>query len=238
MSGGVGENRDFYLENSLFKKALNHRSFSQAVYHFNLVKIGETPSSIKKWNSLINDLNPDDWDRIFKMPWALVNEAKICYFQFKFLHRILPTNRLLNLMGIADLPLRSFCKIEEETLEHLFWECTFTSSFILDVEMNILQKQFFFTKQDLFFGYNNTIYHPYNFLILHIKYFIFCCKQNNEKPCFKAFYHKLKFILQVEMFIYAKNLSKNFRKYSALQKLENDLTRTALSPLPRVSNND
>lgn len=52
VSGGVGENRDFYLENSLFKKALNHRSFSQAVYHFNLVKIGETPSSIKKMEFL------------------------------------------------------------------------------------------------------------------------------------------------------------------------------------------
>ena len=52
VSGGLGENRDIYLENSHFTKALNYRSFSQAVYYFFLEKISETPTSIKKWNDL------------------------------------------------------------------------------------------------------------------------------------------------------------------------------------------
>lgn len=55
--------------------------------------------NVSEMNSQSICINPNDWDRIFKMPWLSVNEVKIRYFQFRFLTRILPTNRLVNLMG-------------------------------------------------------------------------------------------------------------------------------------------
>ena len=37
------------------------------------------------------------------------------------------------------------------------------SSFILDEERSILKKQFFFSKQDVFFGVSQGEKHPFNF---------------------------------------------------------------------------
>lgn len=45
--GGLGENRDIYLENSYFTETLNHRYFSQAAYNSYLEKISGTPTFIK-----------------------------------------------------------------------------------------------------------------------------------------------------------------------------------------------
>lgn len=42
-------------------------------------------------------------------------------------------------MGKTETPLCSFCNIDEETLEHLFWKYTYTSTFILNVKMKSLQ---------------------------------------------------------------------------------------------------
>ena len=226
--GAFGEERDIYLKNSFLTKALKHRSFSQAVYQNYLNKVSETPSSIRKWSSSFPDISSEDWVRFFKVPWASVHEVKICYFQYRYLHRILPTNRLLSLMGKKESPLCSFCNIDEETLEHLFWNCTFTSTFILDVEMKILNKQFFFSKSDIFFGYQNTVNHPYNFLILYMKYFIFSSKQQNRKPDFNSFFYKLKFALQVEMNILARKTGKKLKHLAALQELYNCMLNVVL----------
>ena len=109
---------------------------------------------------------------------------------------IIPTNRLLSLMGKADSDLCSFCGTEAENLYHLFWECAVTSTFILEVERVVLSKQFFFSKEDFLLGYGKGGCHPYNFLILHMKYFIFDSKRNNRKPNINDFSISLKPLLR------------------------------------------
>lgn len=37
----------------------------------------------------------DDWRDIFNVPWEIVSETKLKYLQFKFIHQILPKNKLL-----------------------------------------------------------------------------------------------------------------------------------------------
>ena len=44
--------------------------------------------------------------------------------QFKTLHRIIATNDFLNKVDIVDNNLCTFCDLEIETLEHLFYHCT------------------------------------------------------------------------------------------------------------------
>ena len=157
-----------------------------------------------KWCNEFPDISIDAWDYIFRSPWATTRETKIVFFQFKFLHRILPTNRLLYLMGKTDSQLCTFCQREVESIGHLFWDCTFSSTFILDVEGRFLGNQFVFSKQDIFFGYQYSLCHPYNFLILHFKYYLFSCKLQSIKPNVNSFYYKFKFALQTEEYIYFK----------------------------------
>ena len=47
-------------------------------------------------------------------------------FQFKFLHRNIPTNTYLYKVSIKDNGRCSFCKNEPESLEHLFFDCPIT----------------------------------------------------------------------------------------------------------------
>ncbi len=42
---------------------------------------------------------------------------------FKFLYRIVPTEKFLHTVGISDSPNCFFCNGETETLVHLFWHC-------------------------------------------------------------------------------------------------------------------
>ena len=157
-------NDDTPNENILwYRKVMNSPSISQAIYSNYLQKIAQVPTAKRKWEDNFSDVSNENWKQIYKAPWCSVNEARIIYFQFKFIHRIVPTNRLLNLMGILDSPLCTFCEIHDESLEHLFWDCPHTSSFILDTESRLLNTQFFFSKKDFFFGYTHDITHPYIF---------------------------------------------------------------------------
>ena len=177
------------------EKALNATSLSQFVYNSTyLARVATEPTALKKWGEFVNL----KWKTIWSMPWCSVRETKLAYFQLRFLHRILPTNRLHTLMGKAESNKCSFCVNEEETLDHLFWSCIHISQFILDVELKVLNKQFVFSKEDTFFGFHKRTCHPYNFLILHLKYYIFSKKRQKDLPNISEFYYKFKFALQVE----------------------------------------
>ena len=61
---------------------------------------------------------------------AFCDSKKVSLVQFKLLHRRLATNDLLKKkIKLRDNDLCNFCQIEEETLIHLFWNCTVMSCF-------------------------------------------------------------------------------------------------------------
>ena len=55
-------------------------------------------------------------------------------FQYKIIHRILPTNSLLHKMKKVDSPTCPFCPSELHTIWHLFIECTQAKSFWVDFQ--------------------------------------------------------------------------------------------------------
>lgn len=96
------------------------------------------------------NIDQDHWSSIFQIPFSSLRDSTLKYFQFRFLHCILGTNRLLTffLMKQWRDALCAFCKQHGETLSHLFWNCV--SNFILGVEQRVLGQQFSLSKQDLF----------------------------------------------------------------------------------------
>ena len=88
-------------------------SVSRLIYPILSKPISKLPVCIEKWNKLFPEIS-ENWSNIFTMSWANVSDAKLRYFHYKFLHRIIPTNRLLHLMGKTDSPNCTFCFINDD----------------------------------------------------------------------------------------------------------------------------
>ena len=73
-----------------------------------------------------------DWEMAYKLPFYSTKATKLIIFQFKLLHRRLATNDFLNKIGIRENDICTFRRTEKESLFHLFWTCSETSSFWRD----------------------------------------------------------------------------------------------------------
>ena len=67
-----------------------------------------------------------DWEEVYLTPLQITIELQLRVFQYKVLDNVLYLNDKLFNMGYAESPLCSLCKRENETVSHLFCNCTFT----------------------------------------------------------------------------------------------------------------
>ena len=70
-----------------------------------------------------------DWQSIYGLSLRCTKITKLITFQYKLLHRRLATNDFLKKIGIKEGNMCTLCKIEVESLVHLFWFCEATSCF-------------------------------------------------------------------------------------------------------------
>ena len=106
---------------------------------------------------------------------------------------------------IKDSPLCSFCKNENETLVHLFWECEICRQFWNDL-LALIHSQcthcerLSFTKQLVIFGTVDNVMtdRAMDFIILYAKFFIFKCKFNVNNPNLTVFLQDLRYRLITE----------------------------------------
>ena len=102
---------------------LEKRDCNKIIRESLLEKVYVLPNRImEKWNNLIVD-HGYDWVDIFRLAFKCAIDSKTRNFQFKTLHRIIATNDFLYKVDIVDNNLCTFCDLEIETLEHLFYHC-------------------------------------------------------------------------------------------------------------------
>ena len=115
-----------------FTKAFQKTKKPSKLTYRNLVatKTEKPRASQAKWYRDC-DLNREEIDckKTFLLTRTCAKSTKIIIFQFKFLHRRLPTNSFLHKIAIKDNDLCTFCKEETDTLLHLFWQCKVTTHF-------------------------------------------------------------------------------------------------------------
>ncbi len=79
-----------------------------------------------KWsNSLRIQMDDNLWERVYTIYRECTLQSKLRSFQYKLLHRALPTRVELYRYGIIDNELCVFCHLDRETLEHLFGDCPY-----------------------------------------------------------------------------------------------------------------
>lgn len=164
-----------------------------------------------------------NWSLIHVLPFKCTIDTKLRNFQYKFLMRIIPTNKfLLKCRKIAS-NLCDFCNQHIETQSHLFYDCYHVqlfwnqlNTFLADKEINID-----LSKERIFFGILDKDYILVNYILICAKHYIFCCKFKLITPTFIAFKNILKQKEEVEKIIALNNnsFSKHKEKWSKLYPL-------------------
>jgi len=138
------------------------------------------------------------------MPYKATIESTLRNFQYKYVHRIIATNKYLFKCKLSNSNLCDFCGENIETIEHLFWECkhiqpiwnqlaSFLEQQQLNVKLSFLSVSFGINSLKSIHG-NNIV----NFILILMKYFIFHMKYRKQIPNFNCFIHSLKLKIQIE----------------------------------------
>ena len=169
-------------------------SSSKDIYR-KIVKLKlETPTSLNKYANLIDTFTTTERKNMFLLPRICTKNTKLKEFQFKILHRYLPTNVLLFKMKKTESQKCTFCYLYNESITHLLYECIHVKNLwfkIQEMLQRVTNKNILLTCTDAIFGYKldnirNEI--ALNNFLLHTKYFIWKSRVKYRCPS----YHDLK----------------------------------------------
>ena len=157
-----------------------------------------------KWNRSFVSLN---WKTIFLKTHKTTKDTKLQWFQYRILHRILPTNRYLHLCKIKDISTCTFCSDEVETIEHLLWFCRAVQSFWEELLASLKEKCrhcdcFSFNLELVIFGTSKNVFtdKAIDFMILFAKFYIYKCKLQNAIPQYNTYLQQLKSRVRTEKY--------------------------------------
>ena len=160
------------------------------------------PKSELYFNHILNT-NVRAWEALYTLPLRLTIDTKLRDFQWKILHNILPTNVKLHKMLIIASPACTFCGVENETLLHLFCDCTEVKSFWETVHQKWrkhLKLCFPFTAEAILLGDTMTTMLT-NFLLLAAKRYIYICRCDRKNLSFNAYRAFVSNLQKIEAFI-------------------------------------
>ena len=146
-----------------------------------------------------------DWKRAFQSTKICTKSTKLIIFQFKFLHRRLPTNSFLYKINVKDSDRCSFCEKETETLLHLFWHCNqttrFWESFFKWLQTSLCTQKGNKLDMTIALGLKPDTSNAklqINFSCLMSRYCIWVCKLKNEIPNLSHFLHLMNKSYEIE----------------------------------------
>ena len=152
------------------------------------------------------------------------SDTKLKWFQIRIIYRLIPTNRFLYIRKIIDNPSCSFGCGEEETIEHLFFDCPtvqlFWTDLLLWIRSNCCHcENFLFTEELVVLGRKNkTITDKVmDLIILSAKWHIYKCKLQNTYPHLNAFKNILRNRYIIEK--YNSAMQCNITKFSMMWRM-------------------
>ena len=147
-----------------------------------LNKTNDIPTGQVTWSKTY-DINEGEWKAIHIFPLRVTSYPALQWFQISINHNVLVTNKLLQQMEIKDDALCDFCHSNNESIVHLFWQCSKTHQFIRSVsawlsaygiDCNISEKYFIFGWKE-----GQCFTNVLTFIILYAKYYIYLRRCKN-----------------------------------------------------------
>ena len=150
----------------------------------------EKPKSLEKYENRFS-LETEDFENVFVIPRVCVKNNLIKEFQYKVLHRYLPTNDLLYKMKKIESNKCTFCHLYAENITHVLFACICVRDLWNRVERILTYLENNNVKlagNDVILGYKlrqNPFSNIFvNNIILHVKYFIWKSKLMSVNPSY------------------------------------------------------
>ena len=106
---------------------------SRELYNSFIQKVEMVPTSQATIHRALN-VDSLPWSRIYNLSRTVSVDSYSRIFQYKCLNNILYLNLSLHRMGLSDSPLCSYCHAENETIQHLFWDCISAEALWSDIQ--------------------------------------------------------------------------------------------------------
>ena len=153
------------------------------------------------WQTDISKYTADTiitWKEAYLLPFKVTKSTYLIEFQFKLLHKKLPTNSFLYKINIKDTENCSFCKTQKEEIIHLFWNCEHVTLLWNSIETMLKQQNIvpinFSIDIAIALGLKQSL-SKINFLLsscfLVARNYIWKCRANENMPTLKAFLYQL-----------------------------------------------
>ena len=129
---------------------------------------------------------------------AITSTTKNTYLHslhFRIISRIITTNRFLYTIRQKESPVCSFCSVEVETLDHLFWTCPKTKNFLQRVQTLLserIQLRITFQKSKWFIPAPENCSEVEILIITVAKSVIYRARNKNQQPNDRCFFHCLR----------------------------------------------
>ena len=142
-------------------------------YYNTLISSNEVIRSQSKWENIFAVKLV--WESIYTKPFKTTPDTKLRWFQFRIL-RLLSTNSFLFKLKLSATANCSFCRIDIETIYHLFWECVHVQKFWNSLSDMLLEKcshvcNLNLTPELVIFGLAENFYtdDAFDLILLYIK---------------------------------------------------------------------
>ena len=170
-------------------------------------RVCEKPTAQRKFDEMFPDPKRD-WSKIYSSPFQVALDAHTREFQYEVVNGILFTNSKLCKFGLVESPLCTFCGKEEETPEHLFALCSYSSAFWNEI-YNWLQQCDTGINADLskevnvIFGFSDLKenFLSVNHIVLLAKQTIVLCRKRSINSSLNVLHTLLRKIIKIEQFI-------------------------------------
>ena len=215
------------------------KGWSKIVYEYLRDDVMIIHNKYLKW---LQDLGQDfcqgivDFGKLHKEIYSLMNVPKYRSFQYRLLQRAIVTNVQLKKWNVVSSNLCYFCVREEETLNHLFFECQCVQDLWANV-INYLEKEYPDVSRSLNFNIQNVILNRLikgkgkiiNFICLVTKQYIYRQRCQKGNLSFVALERHIKQMENVEKYIAIKNnrLNVHVKKWSGSLSQRDDYTTLA-----------
>ena len=166
------------------------------------------------------------WKDIYTLPDKVTINANLRSFQYKILNNILYLNKNLHTSGLSNTQLCSFCKMEEETISHLFYYCIHIQD-IWDQVQIYFPDCFHFSKltlQTTIFGFHNIDNDNFliqNDILLFFKLYIYNARK--RVLSFNNFLNEVSKIKNLEKRVAGNNQNKCKRFRKKWHRMDNEV---------------
>ena len=168
---------------NLVRKICSKQKLLRYTYLAMIRKLPFEIKAIPKWEYLFSTrIEQLKWQNIFTLPKQITIDSQTRIFQYKIIHRILPTNSLLHKYKLKTDPFCDLCHNIIDTLEHTFHLCPRILQLWYDIatwlfpEIDLFQ---YINSENIILGVYTEKLILENTLILSIKRYIYInkCKE-------------------------------------------------------------